>query len=79
MILDIAIQLLIQDQKYFKIKYITAIPIALLYSASEGFRVLDDSIFHSPGVCLPVRLFTNLKEIEFLEEKFNVPKVINFG
>jgi len=39
MILDIAIQLLIQEQKKFKIKYITAIPITLLYSASEGFRV----------------------------------------
>ena len=36
MILDIAIQLLIQDQKFFNIKYITAIPIALLYSASKG-------------------------------------------
>ena len=37
------------------------------------YRILDDSIFHYPGVRLPVRLFTNLKEIEFLEEKFNVP------
>ena len=37
------------------------------------YRILDDSIFHYPGVRFPVRLFTNLKEIEFLEEKFNVP------
>ena len=37
------------------------------------YRILDDSIFHYPGVRLPVRLFTSLKEIEFLEEKFNVP------
>jgi len=36
MILDIAIQLLIQEQQFFKIKYSTAIPIALLYSASKG-------------------------------------------
>jgi len=37
------------------------------------YRILDDSIFHYPGVRFPVRLFTNLKEIEFLEENFNVP------
>jgi len=37
------------------------------------YRILDDSILHYPGVRLPVRLFTNLKEIEFLEKKFNVP------
>ena len=37
------------------------------------YRVIDDSIFHYPGVRLPTRLFTQLKEIEFIGEKFHVP------
>ena len=30
-------------------------------------------IFHYPGIQLPLRLFTKLKEIEFIGEKFLVP------
>ena len=37
------------------------------------YRIIDNSIFHYPGIRLPTRLFTHLKEIEFLEEKFLVP------
>ena len=37
------------------------------------YRIIDHSIFHYPGIRLPIRLFTQLKEIEFLEEKFLVP------
>ena len=37
------------------------------------YRIIDDSIFHYPGIRLPIRLFTELKEIEFIGEKFLVP------
>ncbi len=37
------------------------------------YPIIDDSIFHYPGIRIPVRLLTNLKEIEFVEEKFYVP------
>ena len=37
------------------------------------YRIIDDSIFHYPGVRIPVRLFQNLKEIDFKGEKFLVP------
>ncbi len=37
------------------------------------YRIIDDNIFHYPGIQLPVRLFTELKEIEFIGEKFLVP------
>ena len=37
------------------------------------YRIIDDSIFHYPGIRLPIRLFTELKEIEFIREKFLVP------
>ena len=36
-------------------------------------RILGDSIYHYPGVRIPLRLFTSLKEIEFVGEKFLVP------
>ncbi len=37
------------------------------------YRVIDDSIFHFPGIRIPVRLLTQLKEIDFVGEKFLVP------
>jgi len=37
------------------------------------YRVIDEHIFHYPGIRLPIRLFTDLKEIEFIGEKFLVP------
>ena len=37
------------------------------------YPIIDDSIFHYPGTRIPVRLLTNLKEIEFIGEKFYVP------
>jgi len=37
------------------------------------YRIIDDNIFHYPGIRLPIRLFTELKEIEFIGEKFLVP------
>ena len=36
-------------------------------------RIIDDSVFQYPGVRFPVRLFTDLKEIDFIGEKFLVP------
>ena len=37
------------------------------------YRIIDDNILHYPGIRLPIRLFTELKEIEFIGEKFLVP------
>jgi len=37
------------------------------------YRIIDDNIFHYPGIRIPIRLFTELKEIEFIGEKFLVP------
>ena len=36
-------------------------------------RIFDGNTFHFPGVRIPVRLFTQLKEIDFIGEKFLVP------
>ena len=37
------------------------------------YRIIDDSIFHYPGVRIPAKLFTRLKEIDFISAKFLVP------
>jgi len=37
------------------------------------YRIIDDSIYHYPGVQIPLRLLTQLKEIDFVGEKFLVP------
>jgi len=37
------------------------------------FRIIDDSIFHFPLIWIPARLFSDLKEIDFMGEKFLVP------
>ena len=39
----------------------------------QCYKILDDSIFHFPGIRIPVRLVTQLKEIDFIGEKFLVP------
>ena len=36
-------------------------------------RIIDDSVYQFPGVPAPVRLFTQLREIDFIGEKFLVP------
>jgi hypothetical protein len=37
------------------------------------FRIIDDSIFHFPLIWMPARLFANLKEIEFMGDRYLVP------
>ena len=37
------------------------------------FRVRKKHIYHFPGILIPIRLFTDLKEIDFIGEKFLVP------
>ena len=37
------------------------------------FRIVDDTIFHFPMIWMPVRLFSNLKEIEFMGGTYLVP------
>ena len=37
------------------------------------FRIIDDSIFHFPLIWIPAKLFSNLKEIEFMGGNYLVP------
>ena len=37
------------------------------------YRIIDNGICHFPGIRMPLRLFTELKEMEFLGERFLVP------
>ena len=37
------------------------------------YRIIDDSTFHYPRVRIPVKLFTRLREIDFIGTKFLVP------
>ena len=37
------------------------------------YRIIDGDVYHYPGVRIPARLFTDLKEIDFIGEKFLVP------
>ena len=37
------------------------------------YRITDSSTIHYPGVWIPVRVFTELKEIDFMGEKFLAP------
>ena len=37
------------------------------------YRIIQGNIFHYPGIQLPIRLFTEMKEIDFIGEKFLVP------
>ena len=37
------------------------------------YKIIDDSIFQFPGIRIPVRLVTQLKQIDFIGEKFLVP------
>ena len=52
------------------------ISVAMMKSSTRMdwmcYRIIDDSVFHYPGVRIPVRLFQQLKEIDFIGEKFLV-------
>lgn len=37
------------------------------------YRIIDNQIIHFPGIVFPAKLFTELKEIDFVGEKFHVP------
>ena len=37
------------------------------------YWVIDDAVFMYPGIRIPIHLLTNLKEVDFLGEKFLVP------
>jgi len=38
--------------------------------------IIDGSTYHWPGVRIPAELFTDVREIGFLDEKFNVPNPV---
>jgi len=53
------------------------ISVAMMKSSTRidwvSYRIIDDSIVHYPGVRIPAKLFTRLKEIDFIGAKFLVP------
>lgn len=53
------------------------ISVAMMKSSTRidwaCYRIVDDSIFHYPGVRIPARFFNQLKEIDFIDKKFLVP------
>ena len=53
------------------------INVALMKSSTRidwaCYRIIDDSVFHYPGVRIPVRLLNQLKEIDFIGQNFLVP------
>lgn len=48
-------------------------PQALVRMDWTCYRIMDDGIWHFPAMHFPLRLFTELKEIEFLGGRFFVP------
>ncbi len=38
-----------------------------------SFRIINGCTFHYPGIQIPARMLINLKEIDFIGKKFNVP------
>ena len=53
------------------------INVAMMKSSTRidwaSYRIIDDSIVHYPGVRIPAKLFTRLKEIDFVGAKYLVP------
>jgi hypothetical protein len=53
------------------------ISVALMKSSVRTdwacYRVIGEDVYHYPGIRIPARLFNNLKEIDFIGERFLVP------
>ena len=61
--------------KMYRYDHILLVP-AVKYSAKvswAGFEVIDSHVEQYPSLYTPVSLFTDLKEISFLDERFYVP------
>ena len=68
-----------RDNGFFaKVEYLDhSVFVSLLKSAVRTewacYRIIDGGVFQYPGIRIPVRLFTDLKEIEFMGVKLHVP------